>query len=251
MSLHEMNPLGRFTDRAADYVLYRPDYPSAAIDALLYGMGEPARLIVADIGSGTGISARQVADRGPRVIAVEPNPTMRRAAAPHPRIEWRDGTAEATGLPAGSLDLVLSAQAFHWFRQRAAVKEFHRILRPGGRLALMWNTRDERDALTRGYTSAIHAVSGVHPAEKRELEAGVIDGEGYFEPPALETFSHWQDLDCPGLVGRATSASYVPKEGKAFEDLRGRLIALYERYQDVRGFVRLVYVTRLYLSRRK
>ncbi len=249
--LHEMNPAGRFTDRAADYVRYRPDYPSAAIDAVLRGMGEPERLTAADIGAGTGISARQLADRGTRVIAVEPNPAMRQAAMPHPRVRWRDGTAEATGLRGGSVDLVLSAQAFHWFRQREAVKEFHRILRPGGRLALVWNTRDERDALTHGYVAAIHAVSGVHPAEKRELEAGVIDGEGYFEPPVLETFSHWQDLDCTGLIGRATSASYVPKEGQAFEDLRSRLIALFQQYREARDFVRFAYITRVYLSRRR
>jgi len=250
-ALHEMNPVGRFTDRAADYMRYRPTYPAAAIDAILRGMGDPGCLTAADIGAGTGISARQLADRGARVIALEPNPAMRQAALPHPGVEWRDGTAEVTGLRAGSMDLVLSAQAFHWFRQQEAMKEFDRILRPGGRLALMWNTRDDRDALTHGYVDAIHAVSGEHPAEKRELEAAVICGEGHFGPLVLETFSHWQDLDCEGLVGRAASASYVPREGQAFEDLKSRLIALFLEYQDVRGFVRLMYVTKVYLSQRR
>ncbi len=248
--LHEMNPIGRFTDRASDYVKYRPDYPAAAINAILSGMGEASRLAAADIGAGTGISARLLADRGVRVTAVEPNAAMRLAAIPHPRVEWREGTAEETGLPAESVDLMVCAQAFHWFRQHEAVSEFHRILRPGGRLALMWNTRDARDTFTRGYVEAIHAVNGEHPAEQREIEAGAIEGAGRFTPPTLETFGHWQDLDAEGLIGRAISASYVPREGQAFELLRNGLVRLFERHQDARGRVRLVYVTKVYLARR-
>ncbi len=249
--LHEMNPVGRFTDRAADYVRYRPSYPAAAIDAILQGMGEPARLTVADIGAGTGISARLVADRGPQVIALEPNAAMRQAALPHPRVEWREGPAEATGLPTGSVDLVLSAQAFHWFRQREAVQEFYRILRPLGRLALMWNSRDESDPLTRLYGVAIRTVSGEHPAEKHELDVAVIHDEGHFSRPVLENFSHWQELDCDGLIGRAASASYVPREGQSFVNLKSRLIALFQEYQDSRGLIRLMYVTKVYLSERR
>src|SRR5438552_10165202 len=106
--LHDMNPTTRFSDRAADYVRYRPDYPAAAIDALLEGVATP--ITSADVGAGTGISARLLADRGVPVIAIEPNPEMRSAAGADSRIEWRDGTAEATGLPDSSVDLVLSAQ---------------------------------------------------------------------------------------------------------------------------------------------
>ncbi len=61
-----MDPTGRFSDRAADYVKYRPDYPIAAIDHMLQGLGEPSRLVAADVGAGTGISTRMAAERGPR-----------------------------------------------------------------------------------------------------------------------------------------------------------------------------------------
>ncbi len=246
-----MDPTRRFADRARDYVKFRPDYPEAAIDAILAGLGPASSLTTADVGAGTGIATRQLAARGVHVIALEPNPAMREAAAAHPHVVWRDGTAEATGLAAESVDLVVCAQAFHWFRQSEAIAEFHRILRAGGRLALMWNSRDVRHPLTRAYVEAIHAVNGEHPAERRGLEPGVVDGDGRFSPPRLETFEHHQRLDRSGLIGRAASASYVPKEGPRFEDLSRRLEGLFDRHRDELGVVQLRYVTQLYLTERR
>src|SRR2546422_6524846 len=104
-ALHEMNPTGRFTDRAEDYARCRPTYPPAAIDCVLRGLGDPAGIVAADVGAGTGISARLLADRGIRVFAVEPNAAMREAAVPHQSVAWREGTAESTGLAPESVDL--------------------------------------------------------------------------------------------------------------------------------------------------
>src|SRR5438093_12045072 len=75
-ALHQLDPVGRFSDRAQDYVKYRPGYPAAAFDAIVAGLGASADLIAADVGAGTGISARLLADRGVRVIAIEPNREM-------------------------------------------------------------------------------------------------------------------------------------------------------------------------------
>src|SRR5689334_17665803 len=111
---HEMNPTGRFSDRAGDYARFRPTYPAAAIDAVLDGLTPP--ITAADVGAGTGISATLLADRGVRVFAIEPNAAMRASAAPNPLVEWREGSAERTSLADHSVDLVLCAQAFHWFR---------------------------------------------------------------------------------------------------------------------------------------
>src|SRR5262245_49009958 len=94
----DLDPTGRFTQRADDYAVYRPTYPAAAIDAILDGLGAPARLVAADVGAGTGIASRLLAERGVRVLAVEPNAAMRAVAAAHPRVEAHVGTAEATGL---------------------------------------------------------------------------------------------------------------------------------------------------------
>src|SRR5262245_57135737 len=245
-----MNPTGRFSDRAEDYRRYRPDYPAAALDAILEGLGEPTARIAADVGAGTGISARQLAARGVRVHAVEPNAEMRTAAAPHERVTWRAGTAEATGLGTASVDLVVCAQAFHWFRLPDALAEFHRILKPSGRLAVMWNTRDRGNALTRGYTEAIEAVDGEDPLERMRFEPAAVTAGGFFAGPAESRFPHAQVLDRAGLVGRALSASYVPREGERFARLQAMLDALWEREHDAGGNVTLRYVTKVYRAAR-
>jgi SAM-dependent methyltransferase len=249
--LTAMNPTGRFSDRAEDYRRYRPDYPAAALDAILGGLGEPSRLVAADIGAGTGISARMLAARGVRVLAVEPNAEMRAAASPHERVVWRAGTAEATGLEPGSVDLVLCAQAFHWFRAADALAEFHRILAPRGRLVLMWNSRDRGDALTRGYTEAIRAVKGEDPVEQMPFEPATVAATGHFTPPLEERFPHAQVLDLAGLMGRATSASYVPRDGERFARLKSLLEALWEREHDARGRVTMRYVTKVFRAERR
>lgn len=249
--LHEMNPTGRFADRAKDYVKYRPTYPTAAIDAVLEGLDDPTRLTVADIGAGTGISSRLLADRGVRVIAVEPNGPMRESAEPHPRVEFRDGSAEKTGLPDRSVDLVVAAQAFHWFKAEEALAEFARILKPGGRLVIMWNARDNADPFTSGYIQAIRAVGGEHPAEMREFHPGITTAGGQFSDLRLFETPHEQRLDFDGLVGRATSASYVPKDGERLAELKRLFRALFDTYKDSAGMVSLKYTTRVYRGERR
>ena len=246
-----MNPLGRFTDRAEDYRRYRPDYPAAALDAILEGLGDPRRRVAADIGAGTGISTRMLAARGVRVLAVEPNAGMRAASDPNERVEWRAGTAEATGLAGGSVDLVLCAQAFHWFRATEALAEFHRILEPGGRLALMWNSHDHHDRLTRDYVAAIHAVNGVHPMERMPFDPASVAAGGFFTAPRETYVPHAQTLDHEGLIGRAASASYVPREGEGFARLRGLLDAIWEREHDGQGRVTMRYVTEVFQAKRR
>jgi hypothetical protein len=88
---NDRDTVERFNDRAADYIQYRPTYPAVAVDAILNGLGQPERLVAADVGPETGISARVLGDRGVRVIGVEPGEAMRRAAAPHrTSCGWRD-----------------------------------------------------------------------------------------------------------------------------------------------------------------
>ena len=249
--LHEMNPTGRFTNRVGDYVKYRPSYPAAAIDAILEGMGPPQRLAAADVGAGTGISSRLLADRGPRVIAVEPNAAMRAGAAPHERVEWREGTAETTGLGAASVGLVLCAQAFHWVRQSEALVEFARVLTPRGRVALMWNERDRTDPLMTEYKGAIRAIGGEHPAEMREFDPGVVERSGLFGPVRLVEAPNAQRLDQPGLIGRAMSASYVPKEGPNRDELVASLSRIFARFREADGHVTMRYMTRVWLAQRR
>jgi SAM-dependent methyltransferase len=246
--LHELNPTGRFTDRTDDYVKYRPSYPKAAIDAIVDGLQGTPRPRAADIGAGTGISARLLADRGLSVVAVEPNQAMRDAAEPHASVEWRDGTGENTGLDATSLDLVLAAQAFHWFRQHEALREFARILRPFGRLALMWNRRRRDDAFTAGYREAILEVGGDSAAERMEFDVEVMAKSEFFSAARLLAFPFQQALDWTGLLGRAMSASYVPKTGPNAAKVTELLRQLHARHADAGGIVTLKYTTEVYLA---
>lgn len=238
----------RFDDRADDYVRYRPSYPADAIDAVLEGLGDPASLVCADVGAGTGISARLLADRGCRVFAIEPNAVMRDAAQPHERIEWRDAAGESTGLDDDSVDLVLCAQSYHWMDPALACAEFGRVLRPGGRLALAWNDADESTPLAKGYNDAVRAVS---TEGKLMHKATALDPEIREPFPELRRleFRHAHTVDADALVGRALSASYVPKSGEQHDWVVARLRELHAEHAD-NGIAPMWYRVWVYLTER-
>lgn len=250
--LHTQNPLERFANRADDYAKYRPSYPVAAIDAIL-SFGDPAQLRIADIGAGTGISSRLIADRGVAVWAIEPNAAMREAAHPHANVEYRNGTAEQTGLPDQSVDGVICCQAFHWFEPIAALTEFRRILKPGGQVALMWNDRDRQDDFTEAYTDVIRQAIDARYLERLDRkgsDAEVLQTSGLFTHYRVLTFPNTHQLDRAGLVGIALSASYVPKQGDLYQQLIVHLEALYDCWSRSlqHDFVSLSYQTNLFLA---
>lgn len=247
-SLHRMQPLDRFSNRATDYAKYRPTYPQAAISLILEGLGEPAQILAADIGAGTGISSRLLGDRGLRVMALEPNAAMQAAADSHPLVEYRQGTAEQTGLAAASVDLVVCCQSFHWFKPNSSLLKFHRILKPTGRLALMWNDRDPKDELTQAYGSLVRSVSNHHPAAQRLVAADPLFASPVFTGVRQHTLTHGQALDLNGLMGRASSVSYLPRQGAAHEELLAGLQELHQQFCDAQGLIHLAYRTRLYLA---
>ena len=132
----EPDPTQRFSNRVDDYVRHRPHYPPGVLDLLREGIGLTPRTVIADVGSGTGISTELFLENDNTVFAVEPNPEMRAAAkrllGGRANFHSVDGTAEATTLPGGSVDCVVAAQAFHWFDPEKTRAEFQRILRAGG-----------------------------------------------------------------------------------------------------------------------
>lgn len=255
-ALHELSPTTRFSDRAGAYALARPGYPSGAVDAVLEGVEAGACVI--DLGAGTGIFSRLLAERGVRVVAVEPNAEMREKGAADGRLEWHDGTAERTGLGEASADVVVAAQSFHWFEATGAVREMARVLRPGGRLALVWNHRDPTDPVCAGYIDAIRAVGGgvdgeggaKVAAEERLFDPRVVVAEGAFDSVERVVFANEHRLDREGLVQRALSASYCPDGVEAVEELRGMLGSLWEASSDRDGMVEMRYTTSIYRARR-
>lgn len=230
------DPTQRFNDRAGEYSLHRPDYPAAALDLVFAGLPDSRGLVVADIGAGTGLSSRALAERGARVLAIEPNAAMRSAAVAHPRVEWSSGRGEATGLPSASVDLVVCAQSFHWLAGATAVREFHRVLRPGGRLALVWNKKDVTDPFTRAFRESMFDLVGDAPAETFVFDPAVL-AHGPFTGLRHSEVPHAQRLDLDGVVGRARSGSYVPRSGPVLDEILVRLEHVHERYADDAGRV--------------
>src|SRR5258708_9080998 len=135
----------RFSDRVEDYVKYRPRYPQQIIEVLENKIELNVGSVVADIGSGTGISTGLFLNNGNKVFAVEPNKEMREAAESIYLKESNfisvNGTAEKSNLEERSIDIIFSAQAFHWFNARETKNEFNRILKPNGHIVLVWNIR--------------------------------------------------------------------------------------------------------------
>ncbi|MBW4586856.1 class I SAM-dependent methyltransferase [Aetokthonos hydrillicola Thurmond2011] len=246
--LHTLNPLSRFSDRAEDYVKSRPSYPAEAIDIILEGLALPSQLVAADIGAGTGISSRLLAERGVSVIAIEPNPAMREAAEPHSRVEFRDGTAEVTHLNDSSVDLVTCFQAFHWFKPEPTLSEFRRILKSSGRLAVVWNNRDQTDEFTAEYSRLVRIASNNHPGESRMKSDEPLFTSPHFSNIREYSFVNRQQLDLTGLISRAMSSSYVPREGVAQQELVSGLQELYQRFRDQQGFVYFAYETSVHLA---
>jgi SAM-dependent methyltransferase len=217
----------RFADRATDYVAGRPSYPAAAIDALFDALGDPGEIVVADLGAGTGISSRQVAARGAHVLAIEPNEAMRKAAEPDPNVEWRAGTAEHTGLIEAEVDLVTAFQAFHWFDRAKALDEIVRILRPGGRAAVVYNERDESDPFTAAYGALVRRYQ-TDATERRRADglASFAAFEGWVSGSRRVEVRHAQSLDVDGVLSRARSTSYLPKTGPVAGELHDEIRAL-------------------------
>ena len=248
--LYQMNPQERFSDRAEDYAKYRPSYPSEVIDCLLQGLARQKPLIAADIGAGTGISSRLLADRGVKVIAIEPNEVMRQAAKLHPLVQFKDGSAENTKLKENSIDLITCFQAFHWFNPEQSLTEFARILKPGGTIALVWNERDTDgdDKFTCQHDRIITQASQNNPVHRRLGGRSDSFINSLFPIVSHFTFSYQQALTKEQLIGLAMSASYIPKAGEVHQKLVSNLTNLHQKYSDARNLIYLQYTTSVYLT---
>lgn len=244
MAVGNHKATNRFTERAEDYAAHRPGYPDACVDDLLVGLGHPAMLAVADVGAGTGIMARLIAGRGPLVAAVEPNSAMRDQAEPHERVLWQDGTAERTGLNDRSVNLVVVAQAFHWFDAGAAFAECRRVLKPTGRLALIWNEVDDSTPMGAGYRAILdgHATDDT-PRIRYAAQVDPFGSTGLFDDVRTRSYPLAMPHTADGLVGRALSASYAPKSGPSHDVLVSELRALHAQHADGSGVAVLPYLT--------
>lgn len=246
------SPTERFGDRAGDYARHRPDYPTA-LAAWLHEQGI-GRGRVADIGAGTGQSTRLWLGLGDEVIAIEPNDAMRAAGADAlagcARLIWRKGTAEATTLDDASVDVVAAAQAFHWFERERTRAEWARVLRPGGAVVLLWNTRASRRSAVASEFEALLATHGRDYAGVAARKPGDAEVGEWFAGGlrASACFPHAQRLDRAGMRGRLLSASSTPRAGEpGHAAMLVALDALFDRHA-VGGQVALDYDTRAFIG---
>jgi SAM-dependent methyltransferase len=227
------------------------DYPNEVI-AFLKGQNIlNAHTVIADIGSGTGISTELFLKQGNVVYGVEPNKEMREAAERllkgYKNFKSIDATAENTSLENKSIDLIIAVQAFHWFDKEKSKAEFQRIIKPNGTIVLMWN--DRRTDSTQ-FLQAYEDFIKMFATDYLEVNHKNIDDEifnkfftGGFK---MESFLNVQHFDLDGLKGRILSSSYMPAEGhKDFDFMMSVLKKIFTRFQE-NGKVILEYDTKLY-----
>ena len=241
----------RFSNRVVNYVKYRPGYPAEVLGLFETEMGLKRSSVLADIGSGTGLSAKLFLENGNTVYGVEPNAAMREAAEEYlrsfPNFISHNGTAENTNLDDASMDLVIAAQAFHWFDPYKTRGEFRRILKPGGYVALIWNERQldtteflrEYEMLLLKYGSDYHKVRHEN-IDQEKLTAFFETGFSH------AIFANEQVFDFQGLRGRVLSASYMPAEdGPSFPALEKELRELFAKHSE-NDRIKVFYDTNIY-----
>jgi SAM-dependent methyltransferase len=248
------SPEQRFSTRVENYIRFRPSYPQAVIDALKVEAGLKPKTIIADVGSGTGISAELFLKKGWRVFGIEPNRAMREAAerllVDYPNFHSVNGSAQDTTLSDQGVHLIVAAQAFHWFNSDETRAEFTRILKPGGFIALIWNERklDATPFLSDYEALLLRFATDYNEIRHENIDAAAL-AEFFIGPYATHTFANEQRFDFEGLKGRLLSSSYAPAEGhERHEPMIAELRRLFDLHQ-VEGEVCFEYDTKLYLGR--
>lgn len=245
------NTVERFSNRVENYVKYRPTYPHEVLELFRAEMNLRNSSVIADIGSGTGISAKLFLENGSAVFGVEPNAAMRAAAEnflrDFPNFKSIDGTAENTNLENESADFVIAAQAFHWFDRTKTRTEFKRILREEGFVVLMWNERQlASTAFLRGYEQLLIEFGTDYETVRHENITKETLQEFFRADFKQRTFSNVQTVDFEGLKGRMLSSSYMPTaENPRFGEMLEKLETLFAQSAE-NGRIEILYDTKVF-----
>jgi SAM-dependent methyltransferase len=253
-----------FDRAAAAYERGRPDYPASAVRHLGRALGIGPHRTVVELGSGTGKFTRALARLGAARVAVEPTGGMRDVfARVVPDVPVLDGTAEAIPLPERFADAVVCAQAFHWFRPRPALREIRRVLRPGGGLGLVWNTRDESVRWSRRLSEIMEVHRGSVPVWREStggryrrvvLAKAFSDRSVGFSPLRHRAFRHFQEGSPTMFVERTLSVSMIavlPAAGRRAVAREVRELLATDPETRGRARIRLPYRTDVYWCHRR
>lgn len=243
-----------FSTQAGTYTQGRPDYPQALSLWLKDTLGVDAQACVVDLGAGTGKFTRLLTPLTEHLTAVEPVQAMREEfCKSFPDISIVSGTAESLPLAAASADAVVCAQAFHWFANEAALAEIHRVLKPGGRLGLIWNVRDESVDWVAEITRIITPFEGDTPRFHTGQWRQPFNGEGFGQPElSCFNYSHSGSAETV-IMNRFLSVSFIaalpPAEKASVTRQLRELIATHPALSG-RETIEFPYQTQAYLCRR-
>jgi SAM-dependent methyltransferase len=194
-----------FARSAEAYERSRPDYPPEAVGFLVAQLGHGATVL--DLAAGTGKLTRPLLTAGLDVVAVEPVAQMRAALPGEARV--LEGTAEAIPMGEAAVDAVTVAQAFHWFAGGAALAEIHRVLRPDGVLALIWNRRLEEDPVNQRISELLAPHRAGAPTHRFDAWRAAFERTTLFGPLEERVFANEQVLDADGMGDRIGSISFI------------------------------------------
>jgi len=241
----------RFSSRIADYIKYRPGYPSEIVTLLKTECGLTRDSVVADIGSGTGKLTELFLANGNVVLGVEPNVGMRSAAEKilesFQNFTSVDGNAKATGLQNSSVDFVTAAQAFHWFDPDKFKLEAQRILKAGGWVVITWNARKlVSTPFLEDYERLLLAYGTDYQDIRHEKAEDLMPKFFASKSCQVAIFPNAQVFDFEGLEGRLRSSSYTPEPGHPrFEHMIEELRNVFDRHQK-KGRVLFEYDTKVF-----
>ncbi|MDQ7092933.1 class I SAM-dependent methyltransferase [Desulfosporosinus sp. PR] len=234
-----MNSKERFSSKVLNYGKYRPTYPKELVNYLLREVGISTNAVIAEIGAGTGIFTKLLADKVKKIWAVEPNHNMRSACKDYCKelnnIAVLDGSAEKTGLLNHSVDYIITAQAFHWFDRNKAKLEFQRILQPNGKVILIWNRRAEEEPFIIENADLCKRVCPEFKGFAGGISYKPEAFHDFFRDGLCEyrVFENNRQLGLEAYIGASLSASYAPGENdsnyKEFIDGLQKLFAKYSR----------------------
>jgi len=198
-------------DQVADaYERGRPSYPADAVAHLIQTFTISSSSTVLDLAAGTGKFTQLLVSSGARIIAVEPLEGMRAKLAAHNlAVEILSGSAEAVPLADASVDVVTIAQAFHWFANERALAEIHRVLRPGGGLALIWNRRDTTQPVQHALEALMEPYRGDVPKHRSAEWRALFNRSRLFTPLEEWSTPHTHEVDVAGLIDRVLSVSFM------------------------------------------
>ncbi|MGE8244335.1 Ubiquinone/menaquinone biosynthesis C-methyltransferase UbiE [compost metagenome] len=246
------NSIERFTDRVVDYEKFRPNYPKEIIQILKEKIGLNKKWLVADIGSGTGLSTQLFLENGNDVFAVEPNREMRESLVHHFKTYRNlialNATAEDTSIESGCVDLIFAGQSFHWFDRTASYNEFNRILTKTGHIVLVWNQRDPADAFQQEYEQFLrNHIPNYQSVSHKNITDDDLRRFFTDRPMTKVSLPNQQVFDLKSFLGRVRSSSYFPKEGDENKSLYDDLRLLFEKYAISQRIV-FRYITEIYIS---